>query len=172
VDTTLAAHPACSPTPLLMGSAWPRGDTMPCLGRRRGDRTLTKAPTCIAPASSRAAALFQTQQPAGHGPGSGRVRAHPPPVPAGARTAEESQQPCKQPSRGATSICWAPHRLESVGNLIRLCDMVELFRDRAAGGLSRGSVPGHCHSPTGSTTSALPKEVACCHCRTPNPPSQ
>ena len=161
VGTTVAAHLACGPTPLLLGSAWPHGNTMPHPGRRRGDRTPANAPTCIAPASSRAAALLQMQQPTGQAPGSSRVRAHPP-------TAGESWQPCKQPSHGATSICWAPCGLESVGNLIRLCDTAELFRDRAA----KGSVPMGCHGPTGSTACALPEDVACCHCRTPNPPSQ
>lgn len=157
-------HTGCSPTLLLMGSAWLRGDTMPCSGRRRGDRTPANAPTCIAPASSRAPALLQTQQPAG----SSRARAHPPPEPEGAGTAGESRQPCKQPGHGATGICWAPCGLESVGNLIRLCDMAELFRHRAAGGLSaRG---GGEHSPVGSTASALPEDADCCRWRTSDSP--
>lgn len=48
-------HPACSPTLLLMGSAWPHGDTTPRAGRRRGDRTPADALTCITPATSWAA---------------------------------------------------------------------------------------------------------------------
>lgn len=138
-------HTGCPPSLLpytapdeICLAPWPRG-ALP--GKEERGPNTANTPTCIAPASSRAAALLRTQQPARHVPGSGRVRAHPPPEPVGARAAGESWQPCKQPSRGATSICWATRGLEPVRNLIRLCDMADLFRDWADGGLGAWGMP-------------------------------
>lgn len=105
VGTTLAPHLDCSPTPLLMGSAWPHGNTLPHPGRRRGDPTPTNTLTCIAPASSQGSCPASSAAAC-------QAQAHP--------SACTSARAAGQ-SRGVTSVCWAPCVLESVGNLIRLC---------------------------------------------------